>query len=585
MKKIYQILQNISLNIKIFFIVLIVSLLGLISSFIALHFIEHSYHQLLYQVLAGSLSYSADDISKKLSNIESMTSAIVSNSNIRKNLITLRDKHSKIQIYNAKNSLERLITDYYQTYKNNNISYINLYTKNFTISSHDILSSLIPEHFHQYVRKCSEQNSGYPIWVHDACNTYGLFLGRDCRRVKKLNFQTLGTVVVNIDMDKLIQSSTKSILYSKNAQYILYENENIFYHSPTLSKKNVSLIRSKLQANYCVMNTNSGKLFVVQGNITNSNWKYICLIPYKPIEKTLFYTKIIALSVIIISVLLALFFSKMLIHSITIDFHNLIHKIKKFGNDTIETNVIKSDYINRTDEIGILHNQFDQMTNKIKTLIQENYVQELLSKEAQIKALENQINPHFLYNTLESVNWRAKAIGAKDISAMVESLGTLLRETLSAKERNFTLYKELEIVQNYITIQKIRFEDRLIFSEEIDKSLHNVLLPHLTLQPLVENAINYGLEENTDICHIHITSSLIKDKIYIDVMNDNSQFDTNLLENLENGTVIPHGFGIGLLNIHKRIQLTYGIEYGLTVFNADDNIAVARIVIPRRKLC
>lgn len=271
MKKIYQNLQNISLNIKIFFIVLIVSLLGLISSFIALHFIEHSYHQLLYQVLAGSLSYSADDISKKLSNIESMTSAIVSNSNIRKNLITLRDKHSKIQIYNAKNSLERLITDYYQTYKNNNISYINLYTKNFTISSHDILSSLIPEHFHQYVRKCSEQNSGYPIWVHDACNTYGLFLGRDCRRVKKLNFQTLGTVVVNIDMDKLIQSSTKSILYSKNAQYILYENENIFYHSPTLSKKNVSLIRSKLQSNYCVMNTNSGKSFVVQGNITNSN--------------------------------------------------------------------------------------------------------------------------------------------------------------------------------------------------------------------------------------------------------------------------------------------------------------------------
>lgn len=143
-----------------------------------------------------------------------------------------------------------------------------------------------------------------------------------------------------------------------------------------------------------------------------------------------------------------------MIHSVTADFASLVDKMKQFGQDESTLPVSEEAYANRVDEAGILHRQFDQMTVEIQSLIQQNYVNEILTKDARLKALESQINPHFLYNALESVNWRAKAIGATDISEMVQALGDLLRATLSNKNEYFTVRHELHIVNDYITIQK-----------------------------------------------------------------------------------------------------------------------------------
>ena len=144
---------------------------------------------------------------------------------------------------------------------------------------------------------------------------------------------------------------------------------------------------------------------------------------------------------------------------------------------------------------------------------------------------------------------------------MVEALGTLMRETLNTKDKTFTVRRELEIVKSYLTIQQIRFEDRLEYTKQIDDSIMDISLPHLTIQPLVENAINYAMEESTEVCHIQIEGTRSGDYVYIDVVNNDSQFEQDLLRKLDQGLVTPHGFGIGLLNIHKRIQLTYGSEY------------------------
>ena len=214
-------------------------------------------------------------------------------------------------------------------------------------------------------------------------------------------------------------------------------------------------------------------------------------------------------------------------------------------------------------------------------LIQTNYLNEILIKEAQFKALENQMNPHFLYNTLESINWRAKILGAKDISAMAEALGSLLRITLDHRSKQVPLKKELELIQYYITIQKYRFEDRLNFQTDIPQNLLSCYVLKLTLQPLVENAIRYGLEENTEGCLISISAEACpeKDQLIIYVKNDGSAFEDDLLSKLENRQIEPHGFGIGLLNIQKRMQITYGEAYGLTLYN-EEELAVAKLVYP-----
>lgn len=573
-------IANLQLGTKIVGIILIVMLLMISSSIAGITMVLNSSNKLLYQALAGSLTYSAEDISRKISNIESMTSAIVSNSNIRKNLITLNDEESGIRTGNAENALETLLADYYSTYKNNSISYINLYYPGGVVQSYEAQSSSVPEQVHKEVIAAANNVSGYPCAVTEYCNSYGLFLGRDSRRVEQMNFHRLGTVVVCVDMNRLIRSSTRSVLPSEETQYALLENGSEFYHSDGISSEQLKDINRQLRSDYGVVTVDSDRYFAVQGTIKNTSWDYICLIPYDRIFQTLSFTMLLALAIILVSVLITILLSRMLIRSVTEDFRRLVNKMKAFGKDESKAPDIGYDYSSRIDEIGVLHNQFDQMTIKIQDLIQQNYVNEILSKDARLKALENQINPHFLYNTLEAVNWRAKAIGEKDISSMVEALGTLLRETLSSGTRNFTLSHELEIVQCYLTIQRIRFEDRLTYSQEVEPGILDISLPHFTIQPLVENSVNYAMEKSTEVCHIRLEGARLDDTITIDVINNGSQFEANLLEKLENGLITPHGFGIGLLNIHKRIQLTYGTGYGLILFNRDEEHAVARILIP-----
>ena len=162
---------------------------------------------------------------------------------------------------------------------------------------------------------------------------------------------------------------------------------------------------------------------------------------------------------------------------------------------------------------------------------------------------------------------------------MAESLGTLLRSTLSNRESLVELDYELELVRAYITIQKIRFEDRLDFLSLVDDDLHHILMPPLTIQPLIENAIRYGMEEMTETCHVELLGRHEDDKVLIRVKNNGSVFEEDLLEKLRSRKKQPNGFGIGLMNIDQRIRLLFGDTYGLELNNEDD-CATADIHIP-----
>ena len=212
-------------------------------------------------------------------------------------------------------------------------------------------------------------------------------------------------------------------------------------------------------------------------------------------------------------------------------------------------------------------------------LVQNNYVNQILSRDAKLKALESQINPHFLYNTLETINWRAKALKDQQISSMVESLGTLLRATLSNKKPLVSLDYEIGLAGSYMTIQKIRFEDRLLFHVECPEELGKALILPLTIQPLLENAIRYGMEEMMDTCEISIRTRKEGTLLIVEVSNEGSVFEDSLLEKLQDGTKNAHGFGIGLVNIHQRIQMLFGESYGLSFKNQDEK-AIAIITIP-----
>ena len=199
------------------------------------------------------------------------------------------------------------------------------------------------------------------------------------------------------------------------------------------------------------------------------------------------------------------------------------------------------------------------------------------------------MDPHFLYNTLDSINWRAKAIHADDISQICTSLGSLLRITLHKDVGHFTLGEEMRLVTNYMTIQHMRYPNKLMYHCNVSEDLYAISIPKFTIQPLVENAIRYSLMNAADICQISVTASLSSrqedpdNTLIIRVKNNGSYFEDKLLQKLQNGDYQPHGFGIGLLNVLRRLQIAYGEPYGLKVYNEYDEFetyAIVEIRIP-----
>ena len=260
----------------------------------------------------------------------------------------------------------------------------------------------------------------------------------------------------------------------------------------------------------------------------------------------------------------------------------LVEKIRCFGNGEPVPKQREYDYVNRRDEIGQLHVNFDEMTKSVKVLRDENYDKQLLLRDATIKILQQQINPHFLYNTLDTINWMAQKYGADDISTMVRSLGNLFRASITGEGDLIPLADELAVLDNYIQIQKIRFKDRLVFELVVPEDISHIFVPKLCIQPLVENALKHAMEYTDEICTIRVTVREREGSYRIKVANTGSQFEEDLLWKIEHRQITPQGSGVGLVNIDSRLKLIYGDHYGLTFYNKD-GMAVVMLSIPKER--
>ncbi|RGO74589.1 sensor histidine kinase [Hungatella hathewayi] len=579
--KIKLLFSNTSLKRKILTIVLVSIFLISGVSLAGLQIVSNAYLKLLRNTIANNLSYSATTISYYLSNIETMSGLMLSDSNIQNNLADVRHSDNPRIRTEAYKNLSYTVLEYYQQYKPNFISYITLNNPDFITYSNFLGSRKTPEEIERTVLDAAQAADGRPVWISNYGKDHGIFMGRLIKNIQSSNLEELGTLLVSLDLEALMDSLNKDNSMYEDPQYYILTGDTIIYNDNPVSASIHDQRRKPSRQSYEIMTIDRHKYFVTEETIPGFDWTYVCYVSYDPIFQSVSFVRTLSICMIILSILSAIAFSESMISFISCHTRGLIRKMEVFSTD--ENAVIESDYDYscRKDEFGLLNRQFDHMAEKIRNLIQVNYVNELWKKDAQLKALETQINPHFLYNTLESVNWRAQVAGNMEISSMVESLGTLLRATLSNSTSHFDLKKELGIVTAYITIQKYRFEDRLEYSIHCNEAWYNAQIPKMCIQPLVENSINYGLEESTELCTIEITIEHQPESgtLTVLVKNDGSLFEDHLLEKLRSQEIKPHGFGIGLININERIKLMFGKDYGLTLYNEND-WAVARIIMP-----
>ena len=285
---------------------------------------------------------------------------------------------------------------------------------------------------------------------------------------------------------------------------------------------------------------------------------------------------------LILFIVLAYFLARYLTEPITALSHIMAHPREK-------NRAVESPYMNRTDEIGTLYNQYQTMLEENNRYIKSEYENKMILMDTQMKALESQINAHFLYNTLEAINSLAEIEGAEDISVMALALGDMFRYSIKTKGALVTLEKELAHVNNFVAIQQIRFDNGFRFEMDVPEELYSCRILKLILQPLVENALYHGLLHCNAGSSIYLSARKENKIIYFTVKDDGVGMASETLEQLQKLLEEKPKFGelsqhanesIGFKNINARIRLYYGEDYGLSVKSEQGCGTTVQIKIP-----
>lgn len=576
-----QKITNMSLNKKFMAIVMVVVAAMTLAASIAINMIDDSYQTMLYQTLQESLEYSSEEIVDYMQKMEDLTMMMLSDEEMQMALNNVKNEDANsLAAMNAIRELRSNVGLYYQTFSDGILQYITLYTDLANAYTNILDADKVPKSVQNQMVQKADENRGKPCWITDYVEEYGFFLGRSVNSIQSYKMERLGTILLQIDMEDLIRSETKLSRRYADTAYVICDGDGILFHTANLSKEGALQVKNAGITGYAILEMEEHSYFTVCGKMDKYDWDYYCLVSYDAMKEHFVQARMVCLLIILFVLCFASGFSYYLLNSIMRHVSRLTEKMQQFAKDNTRLPEIDYDYTAREDELGVLHRQFDRMSETIIRLIQDNYINELIKKETQIKALENQINPHFLYNTLESVKWRAKSAGETEISDMVEALGTLLHTTLSNKDESvYSLGKEMEVIDAYITIQKLRYEDRLHFDNQISQLYYPIRIPKLSIQPLIENAIYYGVEANFDGSQIELSLKVKDGIMYFQIKNTGSEMEEELLEKLTAGEIVPKGHGIGLLNIDKRVKMQFGESYGLSLYN-DEEYAIAELRIP-----
>ena len=297
----------------------------------------------------------------------------------------------------------------------------------------------------------------------------------------------------------------------------------------------------------------------------------------KNVRDSVMVSAALIIGVLLLLLPIALAFS----NSIAKPLHALCDSMKKFKKGDF------SQYVEYEagDEIGEVTRGYNDMVHNIGELIDTTYILKLRERESELNTLQAQINPHFLYNTLDSIYWKALADGNDDTAEMVYSLSRIFRLSLNRGQGMTTVEKEIELVEHYLSIQKKRFNEKLDYSIDVDDSIRQYIMPKLVLQPFVENAIVHGIEQEGKGGSVSVLARKEENRLYF-VINDSgkgmSAEQIKRLFNREAGEVntskTPGGYAIS--NVYERLKLRYKDEFELLIESREMEGTKITISIP-----
>ena len=378
--------------------------------------------------------------------------------------------------------------------------------------------------------------------------------------------RTTGLLLLTFTKDE-IASLLKNDLPFNNQVISIYDSNNNLITSTT-DKDNldysqyINNVNNLSNVNYT---TDSSRNIICYNKIPSTNWIMVNSIPsadayhIDSLYVVSFFSSLVFC--LILFIIIYLFFLKRIFNPIK----SLIENME----DKVESNLNYHFIYNKNDEIGILIKSYNDMKNRISNLININYKNKIEQKELELRQLQNQINPHFIYNTLESIHMMAEINDDPETSIMAEYFGAIIRYSMNRKVNTVKLKEEIEIIENYMYLQKIRFDTLFTIENLVDEEVLECEIIKMIIQPLIENSIYHGLSECDGDGKIIIQALHLEDNLVITISDNGIGIDDDKLACLNdyiNGKNELFN-GIALRNINKRLKLNYGNEYGLEIFS------------------
>lgn len=306
--------------------------------------------------------------------------------------------------------------------------------------------------------------------------------------------------------------------------------------------------------------------------------RVICSIPVEMVVMSSSYITVTTIAVALAAILLCIILSPLVIRGLTKPLNAIVRTMDKVQKGDTNARVD----VHNNDEFGYIGQSLNSMLDRLNELFTTNLEKQNRLRLAELKSLYAQINPHFLYNTLDSIKWIAKLNGVDDIVLIVSQLGKLLKNSIRNEKETVTIAEEIGLVKSYLSIQKIRYSDKFDVSIQVDDDIMSCVVPKFIIQPLVENAIIHGIEDKVGKAHLTVKGRREDDKIVFEVEDDGVGIDEKKLQSIIDSKQekIPDRDSIGITNVDKRIKLYYGEDYGLDISSQEHIGTVIRITMP-----
>jgi two-component system sensor histidine kinase YesM len=543
--------------------ILIVASILVVSSF-AIYFSMDLYREKAISYSLSIMKQVSHNTDIQLTRLDRNSYIFLKDSDIKR-FLTAEYGNSSSEYYKLRTNIQSFLVNFLLTNPNvESVFLINYHGD--VITTVDNLNIIDPDFYHQQ----AAIGDGKLVWLKTRTSSMGNKIIPAVRQINDLSsLRPKGTLLIHFR-----ESAVRTLLDDSNLDIqgtmIVIDPEGFI-----VSSRNAEMLGSAIDPNVIQLIKESKEYFFYGAEAANTfytfyqsdftNWTYLYQIP----SQVLFTgTNVVRNWIMVV----ALFFTFVSIITVKVISHNISkpiqHVISEMENVEKNNLLVNLKYEGK-DELHTLTHTFNTMMNRIRNLIKKESELQRLKHELEMRALQAEINPHFLYNTLEAINWIGRKNRIPEICDMTKMLADIMRYSIDNHRNLVSLVEELEHVKKYLGIQKLRYGNQLSVFIDVPEEMMEVHIPKLTLQPLVENAIVHGLENQLGKGKLRILGQREGDKVKLLVEDNGCGITSEKIKSLYEINIAVRNHGIGFYNVHKRVQLFFGDSFGLDVFSIE----------------